>query len=249
MKKLGVILLAMIVGSSTLLTACSRTTRDDANIAEMENGQVVEIEGPQDQYGWFPHLRLTFDGEELTQVYFDYVDDEAAKKSQDEEYNSTMQEKTGMSAKEAMETLRANLLETQDPAQVDIVAGASQTSTEFIELAKQGFEKYFAGKTSANNYGEDNSQLGVVDPSKESGSKDSKDKAGNTGNTGEGSQAGSTGDTGSTSGKGGSESSGKADPVSPYTTGGDGNPNSQGGGNSSQNNSSGGGEGGGGNTN
>ncbi|MEG0325609.1 MAG: hypothetical protein RR618_03675 [Cellulosilyticaceae bacterium] len=234
MKKLGIILLTLVVGSSGLLTACSRTARDDANVAEMENGQVVEMEGPQDQYGWFPHIRLTFDGDVLTQVYFDYIDDEAAKKSQDEEYNSTMQEKTGMSAKEAMEKLRADLLETQDPAQVDIVAGASQTSAEFIELAKQGFEKYFAGKTSANNYGE---------PAKESKSQESKDT---TGNTGQEAQAGATGDTGSTTGEGGTS---KSDPISPYTTGGDGNPNSQSGGNSSQSSSSGGGQGGGGNTN
>lgn len=237
MKKLGMILLALVVGSSGLLTACSRTTRDDANVAEMENGQVVEMEGPQDQYGWFPHVRLTFDGDVLKQVYFDYIDDEAAKKSQDEEYNSTMQEKTGMSAKEAMEILRTNLLETQDPAQVDIVAGASQTSTEFIELTKQGFEKYFAGKTSANNYGE---------PAKESKSQESKNT---TSNMGQEAQAGATGDTGSTADAGGTSASGKSDPVSPYTTGGDGNPNSQNGGNSSQNSSSGGGQGAGGNTN
>jgi len=235
MKKLGMILLVLVVGSSSLLTACSRTSRDDANVAEMENGQVVEMEGTQDQYGWFPHLRLTFNGDVLKQVYFDYINDEAAKKSQDEEYNSTMQEKTGISVKDAMETLRTNLLETQDPAQVDIVAGASQTSTEFIELAKQGFEKYFAGKTSANNYGEDNSELGKVDPSKESKEQDS--------------QPGSTADTGSTPGQGGDSGAGQSDPVSPYTTGGDGNPNSQSGGNSSQNSSSGGGQGGGGNTN
>lgn len=206
MKKIGIIVLALVIGSSSLLTACSRTSRDDANVKEMENGQVVEMEGAQDQYGWLPHLRLTFDGETLKEVYFDYVNDEAAKKSQDEEYNSTMQEKTGMSAKDAMEKLRANLIETQDPAKVDIVAGASQTSTEFIELAKQGFEKYFKGKTSANNYGEDNSDLGKVDTTKEAKGQETK------GNT----QTQSTG-----------SSTGESGPTSPYTTGGDGNPNNQ----------------------
>lgn len=169
------------------LTACSRTAKDDENVAEMQNGQVVEIEGPQDQYGWFPHMRLTFDGEVLSEVYFDYVDDSSAKKSQDEEYNATMQEKTGMSAKDAMETLRKNLLETQSPEKVDIVTGATQTSTEFIEMAKQAFDNYQNGKTSANNYGE---------PKDENKNNEQQSKEGSE--------------------------------QSVYTTGGDGNPNSQG---------------------
>lgn len=208
MKRLAVLLTTILVANTLIFTGCTRTSRDDKNVNEMENGQVVEIEGQEDQYGWMPHLRLTFDGESLTEVYFDYVNQESAKKSQDEEYNSTMQEKTGRSAKEAMENLRANLLEVQDPTRVDIVSGATQTSEEFIAMAKQAFDNYYNGKTSANNYGEGNS--GEQAQNEEKNTTGNKEQ-----NLGQSTGSESAGTEGSSS----SESA--------YTTGGDGNPNAQ----------------------
>lgn len=142
----------MLVGMSitVMLTGCNK---DEAKQEAAQNGQVVEIEGQQDQYGWFPHMRLTFSGDTLTEIYFDYVDDSGAKKSDDDEYNSGMKEKTGVSGKEAMEALRQNLIAVQNPMAVDVVTGATQTSEEFIAMADQGFKQYFNGEVSANNYG------------------------------------------------------------------------------------------------
>lgn len=151
MKKFITMLIAISMGLSVMLTGCNRD--DKGKVESAQDGKVVEVEGQQDQYGWFPHMRLTFDGDTLTEVYFDYVDDNGAKKSDDEEYNSTMKEKTGVSGKEAMEMLRQNLIGVQNPMSVDIVAGATQTSTEFIAMADQAYKQYFNGEVSANNYG------------------------------------------------------------------------------------------------
>lgn len=153
MKKLVVFLLTLSMASGFVLTGCSTDSKNEEKVEKAAAGQVVELEGQQDQYGWFPHMRLTFDGNVLTEVYFDYIDDSGAKKSQDEEYNSTMKEKTGVSAKDALEELRQNLMDVQDPTKVDAVTGATQTSTEFITMAKQGYDQYFNGENSANNYG------------------------------------------------------------------------------------------------
>lgn len=151
MKKFIMTLITVSMGLAVMLTGCNR---DDAGKVESaENGQVVEVEGQQDQYGWFPQMRLTFNGDTLTEVFFDYIDDNGAKKSDDEEYNSTMKEKTGVSGKEAMEMLRQNLIAVQNPMSVDIVAGATQTSTEFVNMADQAYKQYFNGEVSANNYG------------------------------------------------------------------------------------------------
>lgn len=150
MKKFMTMLIVSL-GFVMLLTGCSRD--DQGKVDSAANGQVVELEGQQDQYGWFPHMRLTFNGDTLTEVYFDYIDDNGAKKSDDEEYNSTMKEKTGVSAKEAQEMLRQNLIAVQNPTAVDIVTGATQTSTEFISMADQAYKQYFNGEVSANNYG------------------------------------------------------------------------------------------------
>ena len=141
-----------IVGSS-LLVGCSSTEEEKGRVQNALEGDIVELEGQQDQYGWFPHMRLTFDKESVTEVYFDYVNDTGAKKSQDEEYNAAMKEKTGVDSKEAMLTLRQRLLDTQDPSAIDVIAGATQTSTEFIDMATQAMTTYKNGGNSANNYG------------------------------------------------------------------------------------------------
>lgn len=150
MKKF-ITMLIISMGIAVMLIGCSRD--DQGKVDAATEGQVVELEGQQDQYGWFPHMRLTFNGDTLTEVYFDYIDDNGAKKSDDEEYNSTMKEKTGVSAKESQEMLRQNLIAVQNPMAVDIVTGATQTSTEFISMADQAYKQYFNGEVSANNYG------------------------------------------------------------------------------------------------
>ncbi|OOB78730.1 MAG: hypothetical protein BEN19_08680 [Epulopiscium sp. Nuni2H_MBin003] len=159
MKK---IFLLTICISLLSLTGCSKSARDVGNTQEMINGQVVEIEGPQDQYGYFPHMRLTFNDDQIQEVYFDYISDTAEKKSQDEEYNSTMQEKTGTSTELAMIDLRQQLLNKQDVEEIRIIAGATQTSKEFIEMAAKAIKSYEDGKTSANNYGAGNEALDAV---------------------------------------------------------------------------------------
>ncbi|MGL4345951.1 MAG: hypothetical protein ACRCTE_12195 [Cellulosilyticaceae bacterium] len=146
----------VIVGSlvtTMLLSGCSQSQKDKENINNAQAGNVVELEGAADQYGWMPQIRLTFDGETLKEVYFEYINGEAAKKSQDEEYNANMESKTGISVKDAMENLRKQLVAKQDPNAVEVVTGATQTSTEFIDMAKEGYEHYKKGETSANNYG------------------------------------------------------------------------------------------------
>ncbi|OON94014.1 MAG: hypothetical protein ATN32_08520 [Candidatus Epulonipiscium fishelsonii] len=153
-----------------LIVGCDKTTRDVKNTTEMREGQVVEIEGEADQYGWIPHLRLTFDNEDQTvsEVYFDYINSESEKKSQDDEYNATMQEKTGASAKFAMEDLREQLLNVQNVEEINIVAGATQTSKEFIEMTAKALQYYSEGKTSANNYGQGNEVIEAIERGRKS---------------------------------------------------------------------------------
>ncbi|MEF9959925.1 MAG: hypothetical protein RR448_06435 [Niameybacter sp.] len=197
MKKLMMMLMLLGMSLSIMLTGCNQ---DKEKVDAAQEGQVVEIEGKQDQYGWFPHMRLTFAGDTLTEVYFDYVDDNGAKKSDDDEYNSTMKEKTGVSGKEAMEMLRQNIIAVQNPMAVDVVTGATQTSEEFIAMADQGFKQYFNGEVSANNYGKG-------DPTT---AEDDKAKTGKA-------------NTNTKSDSNGTETTGENAPT--YDNGGDGSPN------------------------
>ena len=56
-------------------------------------------------------------------------------KSADEKLNETMKEKTGVSAKEAMEKLNADILTSQS-ADAEVVSGATSASSKFVESTK-----------------------------------------------------------------------------------------------------------------
>lgn len=204
MKKVMMMLMLAGMSLSVMLTGCG--SKDDEKVQNAQDGQVVELEGESDQYGWFPHMRLTFSGDTLTEVYFDYVDDAGAKKSDDDEYNSSMKEKTGVSGKEAMEMLRQNLIAVQNPMAVDIVTGATQTSEEFISMADQGFKQYFNDEVSSNNYGNGDpttttddkaTEDGANAPTYDNGGDGSPNNTENSGNA-----EGTSGDAASSSGTG-----------------------------------------------
>ncbi|MGL4363485.1 MAG: FMN-binding protein [Cellulosilyticaceae bacterium] len=151
--KIKIILgLCIAITSSMCLSGCKKVEDDNEKILNAKAGKVVELEGEQDQYGWFPHMRLTFGEKELSEIYFDYINSEGIRKTRDEEYNATMKEKTGMSTIEAIDDLIKQLEKTKDPTKIDVVTGATQTSVEFMTMAKQAYNQYFNGENSANNY-------------------------------------------------------------------------------------------------
>ncbi len=151
------------VGIVCLLAGCSQTARDIENTNEMLAGRVVEVEGPEDQYGWIPHLRLTFsDNNNISEVYFDYINSDSEKKTQHAEYNATMKEKTGVDIEVAALDLRQQLMDKQSASDIQIIAGATQTSKEFIEMATKAITNFQDGKHSANNYGEDSEVTAAV---------------------------------------------------------------------------------------
>lgn len=149
MKKVWMTVMSMSLLLSSLLTGCS-TKAEKENLNQAETGHVSEAQGTEDSYGWTPHLRLTFDGDKIVKTYFDYINADAEKKSEDSTYVAGMKEKTGIGVDEAMRQLSEQLLQVQDPDQVDIVTGATQTSQEFITLAKAAYDNYKQG-THKNN--------------------------------------------------------------------------------------------------
>lgn len=106
-----------------------------------DGAKTVTVESEFDERGWKQVLDVTFDGDKITDVKFDYVNKDGKLKSEDEEYNKNMKEKSGVSAAEAAAMLAADLVEKQDPDAVDVVTGATSTSEGFKELAKQAVEQ------------------------------------------------------------------------------------------------------------
>lgn len=145
MKRILAITLFSILSLSAILSGCSKKEEANKDQLNAELGNVSEAQGTKDDYGWVPQLRLTFEGDKITEVYYDYLNEKSEKKSEAGDYNKNMKEKTGVSAKEAMEKLREDLINKQNPDEVSTVTGATQTSDEFKALAKQAYDNYKNG--------------------------------------------------------------------------------------------------------
>lgn len=110
--------------------------------AETDGANTVTVESPDfDENGWKAVLELTFDGDTIAAAAFDYVNEAGEFKSADEDYNTMMADKAGISAADAMDELVASLLTKQNPEEVDVVTGATGTTEEFIKLAKEAIEQ------------------------------------------------------------------------------------------------------------
>lgn len=131
----------LLVGCGSKAPAETPAPAETQTEAPADGAKTVTVESEFDERGWKQVLDVTFDGDKITDVKFDYVNKDGKLKSEDEEYNKNMKEKSGVSAAEAAAKLAADLVEKQDPDAVDVVTGATSTSEGFKELAKQAVEQ------------------------------------------------------------------------------------------------------------
>ncbi|WP_282920060.1 FMN-binding protein [Ignavigranum ruoffiae] len=124
--------------SQMLLKAAAEGNTEEINLDELplQDGEFT-AKGEVDEHGWSPMMTMVVKDGKITEVTYDYENAEGKLKSEDEEYNKNMKDKTGVSAAEAMEQLSAALVEKQKVEEVDVVSGATSTSEEFMNLAKQ----------------------------------------------------------------------------------------------------------------
>lgn len=138
----GTLIATLLVGCGSKAPAETPATEAPAAEAPAEDGaNVVTVESDFDERGWKQVLEVTFDGDKIVDAKFDYINKDGQLKSEDEEYNQNMKEKSGVSAAEAVVQLAEDLVAKQDPDAVDVVTGATGTSEGFKELAKQAVEQ------------------------------------------------------------------------------------------------------------
>lgn len=109
---------------------------DTSELVLEANGDYT-AKGEADERGWTPAITVTFEGGKISAVVFDETNAEDKAKSTDEDYAKMMSDKTKVTPKEAYDQLAAALVEKQDPAAVDAVAGATASSDKFKELAQK----------------------------------------------------------------------------------------------------------------
>lgn len=138
-----------LLSATTLLVACSNNStesdseakettttmaqKDDAEMEMMSNLKdgTYTAESEYDSHdNKIMHTIVVEDGK-ITKSDFDYYSkDGNMRKTEDEEYNKNMKEKSGISSKEAIEKLNQELVDKQT-ADVEVVTGATHTTDNF----------------------------------------------------------------------------------------------------------------------
>lgn len=131
--------------SSAASSASSAASSQTAAAGELQDGTYTLETADFDENGWKVNFSMTVAGGEITESNYDYVNAEGALKSEDEDYQKRMSDKVGVGPQEYLPELNQQLVETQDPEQVEVVSGATSSSESFkkyaqmlIDAAKEG---------------------------------------------------------------------------------------------------------------
>lgn len=121
-------------------------TGDTSETVLPMNDTYTASEAEFDDHGWKSEIAITFKDDKIVEVVYNEVNDKGEKKRENEEYNTKMKDKSGISAVDAQAALEKALVDSQDADAVDVVSGATSTSEKFKALAKEAMEKRVAYK-------------------------------------------------------------------------------------------------------
>lgn len=130
MKKLFAMVLTLAI------TVCSFAGCTSGN-AEVKDGTYSAEYSAADEHGWTDRLDVTVEGGKITAATFDSYDAEGNKKSESEEYNNVMKDAGGTTwPSEFLPAYSTDLVEKQDAAKVDTIAGATVSADSLKVLFK-----------------------------------------------------------------------------------------------------------------
>lgn len=124
----------------------TETTETTAS-GELQDGTYTLAEKNLDENGWKTEFSITVKDGEITESNYENLNETGDKKSEDEEYQEMMSEKTGVGPADFIPALNEQLVETQDPAAVEVVTGATHSSESFKEYAQQLMDAAKEGNT------------------------------------------------------------------------------------------------------
>ena len=130
MKK---ILSVLTLSSALLLSACGGTTTEDG----LQDGTYSIEELNFGETGWKESLEIVVDGGEITDATWTSLDEEGNNKREDEGYQEAMSNVTGVGPQDFIPALEDALVDAQNPADVEVVTGATGTSEKFVEYAEE----------------------------------------------------------------------------------------------------------------
>ncbi|MBS4462596.1 FMN-binding protein [Aerococcaceae bacterium zg-B36] len=122
------------------------TTAMMSEMEALKDGE-YKLESNADERGWAHSFTIVVKDGKITESKYDMVDKDGKLKSENEEYNKMMEEKSGASFAKAVEAYNKGLVEKQNVADVESVSGATSTYNSFAEYAKLLLEAAAKGNT------------------------------------------------------------------------------------------------------
>ncbi|WP_062104901.1 extracellular electron transfer flavoprotein PplA [Bacillus niameyensis] len=107
------------------------TTIEIDNMAPLKDGVYSLEEKNIGSTGWKTFINMTVAGGKITTVDYNYLNADGDLKTEDEGYQETMKEKSGVGPQDFVPALSAALIEKQNPADVEVVSGATHSSHTF----------------------------------------------------------------------------------------------------------------------
>lgn len=128
-------------------TESEDTASDETATGDLQDGTYRIEDQNFGETGWQEALEITVADGEITDANWESVDEEGNNKIEDEDYQETMTEQSGLGPQDFIPALEESLVENQDPSQVEVVSGATSTSEKFQDYASQLVEAAQEGNT------------------------------------------------------------------------------------------------------
>lgn len=143
MKK---ILSVLTLSSALLLTACGDDTAAPAE-GGLEDGSYRIEDANFDDTGWKEALDIVVADGEVTDATWESVNEEGVNKIEDEGYQEAMTNAVDLGPQDFIPALENDLVDTQDPSEVEVITGATHTAEKFKDYAGQLMDAVEEGNT------------------------------------------------------------------------------------------------------
>lgn len=131
MKKL---LAGLTLSTALILSACGTDGGTDEGL---QDGTYTIEDLNFGETGWKESLSIVVEGGEIAEANWSSVDEEGNNKIEDDDYQETMTNVSGVGPQDYIPALEEALVDTQNPAEVEVVTGATGTSEKFQDYAEQ----------------------------------------------------------------------------------------------------------------
>ena len=156
---------AVLLSSAFVLAACGGNSKTDSNkTTQAATTQTATTQAAQksdaalkdgtyklvseaDKRGWHVEFTITVEGGKITKSDYDNLNDKGERKSANAEYEKAMKDKVGTGPAEYFKAYNEGLVAKQNPSDVEVVAGATNAHTSFVEYANKLIEAAQKGDT------------------------------------------------------------------------------------------------------